>query len=129
MEWSRETVAFRIREAWDTLRRVPAHGVPGFATHWPDVVRDVFEAYGHSDVVVRLARASPQAIDRMNETFGWFGALEDLPHLTRAVWVCCGAGMGPRRAGGILGVHRDTVRARRDEGLDRMVERLRQRAA
>lgn len=130
MEWSRDMVSFRIREAWDTLRRVPVHGVPGFAAHWPDVVRDVAEAYGHTDVVVRLARASPQAIDRMNETFGWFRALEGLPHLTRAVWVCCGAGMGPRRAGGLLGVHRDTVRARRDEGLDRMVERLaRERAA
>ena len=129
MEWSRETVGFRIREAWDTLRRVPAHGVPGFDTYWPDYLRDVFEAYGRAPATVRLARASPQAIDRMNETFGWFGALEDLPHLTRAVWVCCGAGMGPRRAGGVLGVHRDTARARRDEGLDRMVERLRRRAA
>jgi len=124
MTWDRETVGARVREAWDTLRRVPAHGVPGFGTHWPDFVRDANEAYGHTAVRVRLARASPQAIDRMNETFGWCRFLEGRPHLTKAVWVCCGAGMGPRRAGQILGVHRDTARARRDEGLDRIVEGL-----
>jgi hypothetical protein len=30
--------------------------------------------------------------------------------------------MGPSRAGGVLGVHRDTVRSRRDEALDRIAE-------
>ena len=124
MTWTRETVRLRMREAWDTLRRVPVHGVPGFKTSWPDFVQDYYEAYGHTVVTVRLARASPRAIDRMNETFGWFRFLEDRAHLTKAVWLTCGAGMGPRRAGMVLGVHRDTVRARRDDGLDLIVEGL-----
>lgn len=124
MQWTRDHVAARIREAWDTLRRVPAHGVPGFATSWPDYVRDYYEAYGRAAATVRLAPASPRAIDRMNETFSWFRFLEGSPHLTKALWLTAGCGMGPHRAGSILGVHRDTCRARRDEALDRVAEGL-----
>jgi hypothetical protein len=124
MTWTRETVAERLREAWDTLRRVPAHGVPGFRVSWPDFVQDALDAYGYTAATVRLARAAPAAIDRMHETFGWFRFLEGHAHLAKAVWLTCGCGMGPKRAGTILGVHRDTLRARRDEALDRMVEGL-----
>jgi len=125
--WNRETVALRLREAWDTLRRVPAHSVPGFKMSWPDVVQDSVEAYGYTGATVRLARASPQAIDRMHETFGWFSYLEDRAHLTKAVWLTCGAGMGPKRAGALLGVHRDTLRNRRDEALALIVDGLNRR--
>lgn len=124
MDWSRESVASRVREAWDTLRRVPSQRVPGFRVSWPDFVRDVADAYGYTAATVRLARASPQAIDRMQEVFGWFAALDGQPHLTKAVWLCAGAGMGPKRAATILGVHRDTMRARRDDGLDRIADAL-----
>jgi hypothetical protein len=124
MRWGREEVAARIREAWDTLRRVPAQSVPGFRVSWPDMVQDTFDAYGYTQATVRLARASPASIDRMHETFGWFVHLAGEPHLTKAVWLCAGAGMGPKRAGAILGVHRDTLRARRDAGLDRIAEAL-----
>lgn len=127
MTWSRESVASRVREAWDTLRRVPSHRVPGFRVSWPDFVRDVADAYGYTAATVRLARASPQAIDRMQEVFGWFAALDGRPHLTKAVWLCAGAGMGPKRAGMILGVHRDTMRARRDDGLDGIADALNRR--
>lgn len=119
-EITRETVALRLREAWDTLRRVPAPGGPRLRLSWPDVVQDATEAYGYSRPAIQLAPASPQAIDRMHETFSWFRALADAPHLARAVWLTCGAGMGPTRAGEVLGVHRDTVRTRRDEALDRV---------
>jgi hypothetical protein len=124
MIWTREMVAARMREAWDTLRRVPSQSVPGFRTSWPDMVQDTFDAYGYTQAQVRLARAAPAAIDRMHEAFGWFVHLGEQPHLTRAVWLCAGAGMGPKRAGAILGVHRDTMRARRDEGLERIAEAL-----
>lgn len=124
MTWTRDQIAARLREAWDTLRRVPAHGVPGFRVSWPDIVQDAIDAYGYTAPIVRLARASPAAIDRMHETFGWFRFLEDRAHLAKAVWLTAGCGMGPKRAGAILGVHRDTLRARRDEGLDRIAEGL-----
>lgn len=124
MAWTRETVAARLREAWDTLRRVPAHGVPGFRVSWPDFVQDALDAYGYTAATVRLARASPAAIDKMHETFGWFRFLEGHAHLTKAMWLTSGCGMGPKRAGAILGIHRDTVRTRRDEALDRIAEGL-----
>lgn len=122
--WTREAVAARVREAWDTLRRVPAPRVPGYRTAWPDFLQDYFEAYGHSSATFRLARASPRSIDRMHEMFGWFLFLRDRPHLSKALWLTCGAGMGPKRAGAVLGVHRDTLRTRRDEALDLIVDGL-----
>ena len=129
MTWTRETVTLRIREAWDTLRRVPAHSVPGFRISWPDVVQDAVEAYGYAAPTVRLARAAPAAIDRMHETFDWFRFLENQPHLTKALWLTCGCGMGPKRAGAILGVHRDTLRHRRDEALALITEGLKRSAS
>ena len=123
-----EWVALRLREAWDTLRRIPANGAPRLFTSWPDVVQDAAEAYGYAQALVRLAPASPRAIDQMHETFGWFAFLSDAPHLAKAVWLTCGAGMGPKRAGDLLGVHRDTVRARRDEALRRIQDGIGARA-
>lgn len=128
MQHTRESVAARLREAWDTLRRVPAQSVPELRSSWPQVIHDLAEAYGYTAPVVRLSPASPQAIDRMHETFTWFKHLEGHPHLTKAVWLTAAAGMGPRRAGHILGTHRDTVRARRDEALDRIADALRKQA-
>jgi hypothetical protein len=118
-------VAHRLREAWDTLRRVPAPCGPTLRLSWPDVVQDAVEAYGYAMPMVRLAPASPSAIDRMHETFGWFSFLSDAPHLAKAVWLTCGAGIGPKRVGDLLGVHRDTVRLRRDQALDRIARGLR----
>ena len=121
-ESTNEEVAARLREAWDTLRRVPAPGGPRLRQSWPDVVLDVAEAYGYVQPAVRLSPASPKAIDRMYEVFGWFRVLADQPQLAKAVWLTCGAGMGPKRAGAVLGVHRDTVRARRDDALQRIAK-------
>lgn len=119
---TRDFIAARLREAWDTLRRLPSQDVPTLRSTWPQAVQDVADAYGYTPPTARLSPASPRAIDRMNETFTWFKFLEDHPHLTRAVWLTAAAGMGPRRAANALGIHRDTVRARRDEALDRMAE-------
>lgn len=77
--------------------------------------------------MLKLARANPRAIDRMHEMFGWFLFLGERPHLSKALWLTCGAGMGPKRAGAILGAHRDTLRTRRDEALDLIVEGLNRR--
>ncbi len=128
MNPTRDFVAARLREAWDTLRRVPAHGVPALRSHWPQTIQDVADAYGYTPPTVRLTPASPKAIDRMMQTFIWFEALDGHPHLTRAVWLTAAAGMGIRRVSAILGIHRDTVRARRDEALDRMAEWIRRQA-
>ena len=118
----RDFIAARLREAWDTLRRLPGNTVPELRSAWPTVIQDVTDAYGYTPPIARLPPPSPRAIDRMSETFTWFRALEGHPHLTRAVWLTAAAGMGVRRAANILGIHRDTVRIRRDEALDRMAE-------
>lgn len=129
MRWDRESVTARLRESWDTLRRVPSPEVPGYVTSWPPHVRDAMEAYGYGEVIVRLSPASPQAIDRMHDVFGWFIHLEGKPHLTIAMWLTSAMGFGPKRAGTIVGVHRDTMRQRRDEALDIIVCALNKKAA
>ena len=117
----RKFVSARLHEACDTLRRLPAGQDRGYRSAWPEMVVDCLEAAG-GETLLRLAAPTPRAIDRMHEVFGWFIHLQDRPHLAMAVWLTCGRGMGPSRAGGVLGVHRDTVRSRRDEALDRIVE-------
>jgi Domain of unknown function (DUF6362) len=112
-----DTIKLRLREAWDALRRVPARGVPGYKTCWPDVIHDFHDAYGWERAAPRLEPASPRAIDNMNEVFGWFAFIADRD-LTRAVWLTVGCGMGPIRAGHILGVSRWTVARWRQAGLD-----------
>jgi hypothetical protein len=128
--FDRQYVACRVREACDTLRRLPAGQIQGYRSAWPEMMAECIDAAG-GDSVVRLAAASPRAIDRMLEVFGWFFHLRDRPHLAAALWMTCGRGMGPSRAGALLGIHRDTVRNRRDEALDLMAEgeRRRRRAA
>jgi hypothetical protein len=37
---------------------------------------------------------------------------------SRAVWLCSGCGMTPKRAGEFMGLQRDSVRHARDAGLD-----------
>ena len=124
MTWTSTAVADRFRDAWDSLRRVPAPQVLGFMSSWPPYVREAVEAARPGDVIVRLSPASPQAIDRMHEVFGWFIHLNERPHLTSALWLTAAMGMGPKRAGAVLGVHRDTVRSRRNEALDIIVRAL-----
>jgi hypothetical protein len=124
LTWTRDAVAARIREARDTLRRVPAERVQGFLSNWPPCVQDVVEGLGAGDRVVRLSPASPRAIDRMHDVFGWFVHLKDRRQLTMALWLTAGIGMGPTRAGAVLGVHRDTARSRRNEALDIIVQAL-----
>ena len=124
MNWNRDLVSRRLKEACDTLRRLPEQKLRGYITSWPTFVADVAESEMEGTIVSRLAAASPQAIDRMHEVFGWFVVLQDKPHLAIAIWLTCGRSMGPARAGKIIGAHRDTVRRRRDEALDRMVAGL-----
>jgi hypothetical protein len=121
----RSFVRVRIEEAGDTLRRVPVKGVPGFRSLWPDPVQEAVEAYGYTDVVLRLPPASPRAIDRMHEAFGWFRHLEDQRHLTIAMWMTVARRMGPRRVADVLGIHRNTVMQRRDDALDLIADGLR----
>jgi len=124
--FDRAYLAARVREACDTLRRLPAGQIQGYRSAWPEMMAECIEAAA-SGTLLRLAAATPRAIDRMHEVFGWFIHLRDRPHLAAALWMTCGRGLGPSRAGAMLGVHRDTVRNRRDEALDLIAEGERRR--
>lgn len=124
-----DMVTDRLREAWDTLRRVPAQRVPGHRTMWPEIVRDYYEAYGTEAPRVRLPPAAPRAIDRMHECFGWFVHLEGEPDMAKAMWLTLGARLSSKTAGRILGVSRWTVRSRRNEAVKRIVEAIHRKAA
>ena len=119
-----EGITLRVREAWDALRRLPASSVPGYRTAWPAIIQDARDAYGYTAPNVRLPPASPQAIDRMHEVFTWFAFIGQRD-LTLALWLIDGCGMGPRRAGDILGCHRNTARAWRNDALHMIGEGLR----
>ena len=129
MEWSRETVAFRIRGS-------VGYAAPG-ARPWCPRVR-------HALARRRARRVRGLWPFGRRRASGTSQPASDRPHErdVRLVWRARrpaasdarGVGVLRRRHGAPargrdLGRHRDTVRARRDEGLDRMVERLRRRAA
>jgi hypothetical protein len=83
--WTPETVAGRLAEAADTLRRLPRVKVQGYSSAWPPIIRDFWEAFGWNEVEVRLGPPLPGAIDRMDETLQWLRWLE--PDETRIVWL------------------------------------------
>ena len=82
--WTPKMVAVYLEEAADTLRRLPNHRVGGYASAWPEIVRDYWEAFGWHDAEVRPIPPSPKAIDQMDETLRWLWWLE--PDQARLVW-------------------------------------------
>ncbi len=84
-QWTPEMVAARLVEASDTLRRLPPVKVRGYFSAWPPVIRDFWEAFGWSEVVVRPGPASPAAIDRMEVTMQWLRWLDKDD--SRLVWL------------------------------------------
>lgn len=127
-----EQIAERVREAHDTLKRLPREVIAParLVSFWPEVVRDTAEAYGYGKVRMRLGAPDPKAIDRMHEVFEWLlRFFQDHPAEARILWMCCGIGIGPRRVAAIIGCHRHTVMKRRDGALARIASGLRACAA
>lgn len=67
--WTAKAVEYRVLEAAETLMLLPNHRGGG-SIAWPDVVREQIEGYGWSPSSYRR-RASPGAVSRMTETWGW----------------------------------------------------------
>lgn len=84
-DWTPSLVEARLVEAADVLGRLPEPRVRGHASSWPPIVRDYWEAYGMSDVVLRRPPPSAAAIDRMDETLMWLAWLD--PVDARIVWL------------------------------------------
>lgn len=74
----------RMAEAADVLGRLPNVTIQGYASTWPPFVREYWEAYGMSEVVLRRPPPSAAAIDRMDQALGWLRWLD--PMDARIVW-------------------------------------------
>ena len=111
--WTQDEVVNRLREAGDTVRRLPRpKGPAGYGSGWPEVVRDAREAYGYTEAKVRPPAPSPGAIDRMDAVFDWFRFLADRPDEMRAMWLAAGCGYSFAQVGRIIGANRKTIRVR-----------------
>lgn len=74
-----------LREAADTLRRLPRGLARPRLSNWPEVVRDSVPVLGAAETVSRrLSPPSPQAIDRMDRTLTWLLACDE--EARRLVW-------------------------------------------
>jgi hypothetical protein len=117
----------RIYQAFDTLRRTPADGPRRYSggSSWPTIIRGYWEAYGMNAARVRRPPPGPSAIADMETVLGWMTWLGANYRMDmKCVFLCCGRGLEPKQAGDILGLHRNTVRRHRDDGLARMVQRF-----
>ncbi|MCF4165110.1 DUF6362 family protein [Zavarzinia compransoris] len=110
-------VVDRLREAADTLRRLPdgeARFRLGLRSAWPDVVRDAATAYAAAGPSVRLGPPSPGAIDRLETTIGWLGLLSEPQR--RIAWALA-SGVSVARLARLIGCHRNTVANRHAAAL------------
>jgi hypothetical protein len=75
--WTWKAIEGRIIEMADTLRLTPAvSGPSNFVSLMPEVVREQSDAYGYSTAGYSR-RASPGALDRMVEVWGWVNTYLD----------------------------------------------------
>lgn len=129
----REEIAERIWEAANTLRRLP-DGDRGRlrmqAMSWPALLRDASEHGAYKSVQVKLPAPGGAQIDRMHEVLEWLLWLAKVEQkFLKAVWLCCGERRNVVEAAKHLAVHRETVAAWRDNGLDRIAAHARDRRA
>jgi hypothetical protein len=82
--WTPKMVAAYLEEAADTLRRLPNHRVGGYASAWPEIVRDYWEAFGWHDAEVDHALADQPAAS-------WRAAIARVADRLLAARGCVGA--------------------------------------
>ena len=118
-----------IYEAAQTLRVLPDKERmflrAGERCCWPQTLLTYWEAYGIHGARLRLPAPTVGKITRMEETLSWIAWLGQIDHeLMKVVWLCCGEDRSPQGAGAMLGLHRDTVRLKRDKGLRMIAEKF-----
>lgn len=110
-----------LKEAADTLRRMPkAHAKPRLSS-WPDVVQNSL-TQDLSGGRMRPAAPSPAAIDRLDRSLPWMFACS--PEQRRIIWArACGVPW--RKLEAIDGRSHVTLRRIEDRGLSAICDRLR----
>jgi hypothetical protein len=131
-----EYVAAVLERAGQTLLCLPIAGArpSGYRSNMPDIVREVTEAYGYSDEMVRPPVPSPAAISEMDRVLGWVSLIPQERFVIRRV-VQCRALVNPRTGRHVYSwrklaifLHCDLRAAQRwhAEGIATIVSRLNQ---
>ncbi|MQA64311.1 MAG: hypothetical protein GEU76_00170 [Alphaproteobacteria bacterium] len=122
--WGAAEVRARLKEAAAVLRAL-ALGLrdrpAGLMAHWPDVVRQGFEAYGYDSVRLRPPTPSPAAVSRADAAVLWLLWLEDAPR--RIAWARA-SGIPWRRLEDLDGRSHTTLRRVEGEALAAICRRL-----
>lgn len=119
----------RMREAALTLWRSPRpteekYLRSGERCSWPQYVRD-WHAYGADRARMPKIPPQPEAIDRMEEVLGWISwlATQDTDE-AKIVWFSFGIPTRTKLLAGRLGVHRETIKRKRETGIQRILYRF-----
>lgn len=131
--WTAELVAVRLREAVDTLRRLPMprNGKPAEPRGcWPDIPSDSDSWLTTEDRQTRPGPPSPSAIRRMEECLpDWLLLIADTRQ-RQAVYLRATptadrqATLSTRKVGRILGISHQTVKNWEDAALGRIAREL-----
>ncbi len=100
MTWTVDLVELMLAEAAETLRRLPAERPRGYVSAMPTPVRSLQELLDAMPPPPRRPRASPAAIDRLDQVLAWSAWLNE--EQTRVIWArACGVPWRPlcRRLG------------------------------
>lgn len=115
-------IKYYLKEAADTLHRLPRAYGKARLTGWPDVVQNSF-TLDFSTKRTRPASPSPAAIDRLDESLSWMFACNQEQRIV--VWArACGVAW--RKLEDIDGRSHVTLRRIEDGGLAAIRDRLRE---
>ncbi|MCR9256281.1 MAG: DUF6362 family protein [Alphaproteobacteria bacterium] len=111
----------RLKEAAQTLRRLPRQRLQSAMTSWPDVVRQSAEAYGFEKASFRPIPPRPDQISRMDEALPWLFSLD--AEIRRIVWARA-AGVPWRKLEMMDGRSHTTLRKLENQGVQMIVATL-----
>jgi len=119
--WTEEQVRARLAEAMQVLRKLPEDATSRPSTQtvrWPEVVRDIAEAYGYGEARARL-RPTPAEIGRLDQTLPWLFLIADGQQRLAVIGVAMGLNL--RVIGRTFGCSHETVRQRERAGIAALV--------
>lgn len=121
--WTSVLVADRLREAAETLKRLPDYR-PGriYRGAWPDILRNPREAYGYTPLEANPGPPSARAITGMDEVvLDWMALLT--ANEVKILWGWA-LGVPAQAVAARFRVHRATIHRRRIAGFRKLAIRL-----
>lgn len=101
----------QIERATRTIKKLPRVGVRTRYCNWPDVVQNFFDAYGYTEVTIKIIPTARQLteLDQVIDWLAWLSQFGD--EYTRIVWARA-AGYSWRRIAYMAGLAPDTCKER-----------------